>query len=147
MKLYRFSGQTSVLAALLLSGVLLAGCGQEEEADSPAVPEETTQDQQNDEMAQDDQFVSEQESAENDPAMESEAGMESESTSGEPAQEDEPLAGDATEEPGFGDGTDPMPGDGEDASDLAANGSANSESDDEDQSENADSEEESSSSQ
>lgn len=141
MKLYRLSGQTSVLAALLLSGVLLAGCGQEDEADSPAVPEETAQDQQNGGMAQDDQFVSEQESVGNDSAMENEAGMEGEPTSGVPAQENEPLTGDATEDPGFGDGTDPMPGDGEDASDLAANGSEGSESDDGNQSDNVDSEE------
>ncbi|MEG3079842.1 hypothetical protein R3F64_08185 [Halomonas sp. 5021] len=155
MKFYRFNGQSSVLTALLLSGVLLAGCGQEEEADGTAVPEATTQDQQSSEAAdgastQDDQFVSEQE---NDPAMESEAsmqgesGMEGESAGTEPAQEGEPLAGDATEEPGFGDGTDPMPGDGEDASDLSANDSASDDSNGGDQSENADSEEEDSSSQ
>ncbi|SER79491.1 hypothetical protein SAMN04487958_10337 [Vreelandella subterranea] len=153
MKLYRFNGQSSVLAALLLSGALLAGCGQEEDVEGTAVPEATTQDQQNNEAAdgastQDDQFVSEQE---NDPAMESEAGlqgepgMEGEPASGEPAQGDQSLTGDATEEPGFGDGTDPMPGDGEDASDLSANDSDSVDSSGGDQSENADSEEEDSS--
>ncbi|KPQ21211.1 MULTISPECIES: hypothetical protein [unclassified Halomonas] len=135
---HRLSSHTSTWAALLLSGLLLVGCGQEEEADGTAVPEESSQEQQDGEVAeeatQDDQYVSEQESASDEP------GMEGDSTSDESAQEEEPLAGDTTEDPGFGDGTDPMPGDGEDASDLANSGNDDESQDaesDEDEEENS----------
>ena len=124
MKSFRFNSQKSAWAAMLLSGLLLAGCGQDDEADGTAIPEEETnqeqsaQDQQDaavdeDEPTQDDQFVSEEESVSAD------AEMNGESSNIATAPEEEPLNGEANEDPGFGDGTDPMPGDGEDASDLA----------------------------
>ena len=106
MKLIRFNGQKSAWAALLLSGFLLAGCGQEDDAEGTAVPDEDTnqeqsaQDQQDaavdeeDAPAQDDQFVSEEESDSDDEQM------NGESSDSATAPEEEPLSGDANEEPG-----------------------------------------------
>lgn len=124
MKLSGCNVSKGVWAALLFSSVLLAGCGQEDDADGSGVPEDaptqeqSTQDQQDagvaeDVATQDDQFVSEEESVSAD------AEMNGESSNTATAPEEAPLNGEANEDPGFGEGTDPMPGDGEDASDLA----------------------------